>query len=196
MAESLCNKMQIHESFIKAAQYIARLTAQQDVYAHLSDLMLNYFKTSWVSFARHNKTTDILLHHCTNTDNAFQEQILTENVREIISQVINSGFIAMEILTLPDPYMTVFLPIQERNLVKCVMLIAHKSSEKLPNDLLNTYLALAGIVGTTIERLSSEQELRKHHDQLEDLVKIRTTELELKNSRLEEEIIERKHAEQ
>ena len=190
------NEEMYHEAFIKTAQYIVRLTAEQDVYEHLNDMMINFFKVAWAAFAEKDKMGQLFLHHCTIHDPAIQEKILTENTRETISDVLSSGFVAMEIIPMPAPKMTVFLPITERNQTKCLMLVAHNSTEKLPNNLLNIYLAMVGIAGTTIERLSSELELRKHRDHLEEIVRIRTAELVLKNSQLEEEIIERNHAEQ
>jgi len=51
-------------------------------------------------------------------------------------------------------------------------------SQPLPKELLNVYLAVAGLAGTTATRLASEIELRQHRQHLEKLVKERTAELE------------------
>jgi signal transduction histidine kinase len=51
--------------------------------------------------------------------------------------------------------------------------------------LLNLYLAVTGLIGTTITKLASEEELRKHREHLEDLVKERTSKLEEKAIELE-----------
>jgi PAS domain S-box-containing protein len=58
---------------------------------------------------------------------------------------------------------------------------------------------IRGIMGITrdiSERKQAEEELRKHRDQLEDLVKERTLELSKVIEQLEQEITERKHAEE
>ena len=47
------------------------------------------------------------------------------------------------------------------------------------------YLAVAGLIGITITKLASEEELRNHREHLEDLVKKRTSELEEKAIELE-----------
>ena len=73
--------------------------------------------------------------------------------------------------------MTVFLPITEESRTEQVMLIGHKAADPLPNDLLNIYLAIAGLAGATCERLHNERELNRHRANLEQLVKERTAEL-------------------
>jgi len=188
------NEQKYHEYFIKAVQYIVRITSQQDVYEHLASLMLNFFHANWVAFAQYDPHKKIMIHHCTIQDKRMYQSILSTPNCKIISDVITSGFMAIETIVTTDSYMTVFLPLQEKNQTNSVMLIAHNASEKLSNYILNNYLALAGIASTTIERLSFESELRNHRDRLEDLVQARTSELELKNRQLKEEINERKLA--
>jgi len=54
---------------------------------------------------------------------------------------------------------------------------------------------MARLIGTTAEGLTSEIELRKHRDHLDELVKDRTIELTKTNAQLQQEIIERKQVE-
>src|SRR5512143_1468490 len=65
------------------------------------------------------------------------------------------------------------------------MLVGHRDAGPVPNELLNIYLALAGLAGTTFERLQSEHELNKHRAHLEELVKEKTAGLEAANRELE-----------
>ncbi|MGP8282244.1 MAG: PAS domain S-box protein [Desulfomonilaceae bacterium] len=185
-----------HEAFIKAAQYISRLTAQQDVYEHLAGVMVNFFKSDWVAFAHQAPTGEIAMRHCTVSDQVFQNSVCTAKSRGIISSVLGSGFLDMQVLEIPDPYVTVFLPIHEGGQTENVMLIGYKTEAALPKDLLNLFLAVAGLAETAIERLASEEELKSHRHHLEELVRERTAEIATKNSRLTEEIAERKQAEE
>ena len=73
--------------------------------------------------------------------------------------------------------MTALLPIVEEYQAKEVMLIGHRGRAPLPKELLDVYLAVAGLAGTAFERFHSEQELNRHRDHLEELVKERTAEL-------------------
>lgn len=59
----------------------------------------------------------------------------------------------------------------EHDLQIVVLAWASKSTWRRPNDLLNAYLAVAGLVGTTAARLTSEIELKKHRQHLEERFK-------------------------
>ena len=194
MNQTDLNEKEHHEYFVKAVQYIVLINSQQDVYEQLASLMLNFFNANWVAFAQYNENKELFLLHSTINNKDVHKLILSKPNLKIISDVLDSGFMAIETIETTDLFMSVFLPLQEKKQTKSVMLIAHNVSEKLTNEILNIYLALAGIAGTTIERLSYESELRDHRDHLEVLVQARTSELELKNKRLEEEIKERKRA--
>ena len=58
-----------------------------------------------------------------------------------------------------------------------VMMIAHKIGELVSPERLDMYLALAGFAGSTMGRISTELELRRHQGHLEDLVEERTRRL-------------------
>jgi light-regulated signal transduction histidine kinase (bacteriophytochrome) len=76
------------------------------------------------------------------------------------------------------------LPIFRKSQVVAVMVVGHGTPEPLPGELLNLYLAVAGLVGTTVERLASVRELRRHQDHLEELVQERTVQLEAANKEM------------
>ena len=173
---------QILEAFIKSAQYIARLKTQQDIWNHLGKLLVTYFPAEWVAFAQADADGGILVHHCT-PGVPFAASDLPVDLRDLVVDVIESGFLACFPVTGPPASMTVFLPIFEQYHPEQVMLIGHGNADPLPNDLLNTYLAVAGLAGTALERLHTEQELSQHQDYLEELVKERTAELAKETTR-------------
>ncbi len=167
---------QLFEAFIKSAQYIVRLKTQQDIWDHLGKFVLMYFPAEWTAFVQRDSDNGITIHHCTLPDGA--RNIFSDEVRNLIDDVLDSGFLASRIVSTPSPSMTAFLPIAEEHQPEKAMLIGHKDGEPLPNELLNIYLAIAGLAGATFERLNKERELNRHHDHLEELVRERTAELE------------------
>jgi signal transduction histidine kinase/ActR/RegA family two-component response regulator len=180
-------------AFVKAAQYIMRLTVQQDEYEHLAGAVINFFKADWTAFAHATPSGELVIHHCSPPEPILEAHLLTAGSR-MIASVLESGFLSMETLALPTPAMTVCLPLRSAAHAAEAMLIGYSAGEALPNDLLNLFLAMSGLAETAIGRLASERELRQHRDRLEELVQARTAELEVQNARLADEIVERKHA--
>ena len=172
-----CDRSGYFEAFIKSAQYIARLQTQQDIWSHLGKLIVTYFPVHWTAFVRRGAANGLSIHHCTPADEIVARAILATEVRTIISEVLDSGFLASHIIPTPTPSMTAFLPIVEQDQPGMVLLIGHKSDDPIPRELLDIYLAIAGLAGSTSERLNNEIELKGHRAHLEDLVKERTAEL-------------------
>jgi len=168
---------QLFEAFIRSAQYFVRLNTQQDVWDHMGKFITTYFPADWIAFVERDNGNAISVHYCTLPDAAAAQRILTDEVRALTADVLESGFLATQVILTPAPSMTVFLPIVEEYQTEKVMLIGHKTADPLPNDLLNIYLALAGLASTTLERLHNERELNGHRAHLEELVKERTAEL-------------------
>lgn len=177
MNEFLYDKPQLFEAFIKSAQYFVRLKTQQDVWDHLGKFIMAYFPADWIAFVQVDSEKAVTIHHCTLPEDVAAQRILMDEVRTIIADVLDSGFLASHVVLTPAPSMTVFLPIVEEYETENVMLIGHKTADPVPNELLNIYLAIAGLAGTTCERLHSERELNRHRAHLEELVKERTAEL-------------------
>ena len=184
-ANQLCFSPSLFEAFIKLAQYIVRLKTQQDIWDHLGKFITAYFPADWTAFVQRDTVHGITLHHCTPPEAVAPERILTDDVRSIIADVLDSGFLASQVMRTPAPSMTAFLPIVEEYHPEKVMLIGHRSADPLSKELLNIYLAIAGLAGTTFERLKNERELNRHRAHLEELVQERTAELEEANKELE-----------
>jgi len=182
----MIHEKKYYDFFIKAAQYIVGITAQQNVYEHLASLMMKFIHAKWVAFAQYDANNNIVLLYCTIENKEAYQHILSTPNRKIMKDVLDSSFMAVETIETTASYKTVFLPLYAGNQTKSLMIVAHKASEKLSNDILNMYLALAGIASTSIERFAYESELRDHRDRLEDLVQARTSELNIKNRQLEE----------
>lgn len=164
------------ENFIKAAQYIVRLTAQQDILEALGKIIINYFHADWVAFARQNLDGEISLYKETGFGQAGSALLTTEKLRDTIREVLNTGFLASETIVLAEPYAAAFIPLPESAQTRTVLIVAHGQCSPPSAELLNLYLALAGIAGSTMARIATEQELRIQQGHLEALLKERTGE--------------------
>ena len=92
----------LFQAFLKSAQYIVRLQSQQDVWDHLAKLIVTHFPADWTAFARRDAPNagapgEISLHHGTLPEEIIAPQILTEDVRTLIAEVLESGFLALRV---------------------------------------------------------------------------------------------------
>ena len=55
---------ELFQSFLKSAQYIARIKTQQDAFEELGKLVVAYFPATWVAFGQ-RVPGGISVHHCT-----------------------------------------------------------------------------------------------------------------------------------
>ncbi len=181
-----CGRTEFFEAFIKSAQYIVRLQSQQDIWSHLGKLIMKYFPVGWTAIVRRDAANSISIRYWTPADETVARAVHAEKeVGTIVSDVLDSGFLATRVISAPAPSMTVFLPVVEQGRPGMVMLIGHKSDDPVSRELLDIYLAIAGLAGSTSERLNAEIELKRRRDHLEELVKERTAELEAANRELE-----------
>ncbi len=157
------------QALVKAYQYLAGLISDREVWAELEKVLTHYFKADLVAFLGRRPDGEIVLHHLSHLEQFTREQVLRESAT-IVAEVLESGFLATEMLHLPQPYAVAFLPISERKQATSVMLVGHRRAELLPRSLLDIYLALAGLCGTTLERLSSERRVRRMTEKVPEML--------------------------
>ena len=190
MKNLLDDERYFFDACIKSAQYIATLVTHKDFWISIEKIIKTFFNADIFFFIERGVDGKIIEHQHTRLNSLLSKKVL-EKSKESITQILENGFIASELINTPDPYAIAFLPISKTNQIIGVMVIGHQRSEPLPKYILNTYLALAGIVETTIEKLSRVDELINYRNQLEELVK----DLRIVNIKMIQEIAERKRAE-
>ncbi|HYG34364.1 MAG TPA: ATP-binding protein, partial [Clostridia bacterium] len=88
------------------------------------------------------------------------------------------------------------IPIRYREQVIGVIHMADSRREQFPASAVEFVESMAPLIGEAVHRFQAEAELSKYRDQLEDLVRQRTSELEHANRQLQVEITERKRTQE
>lgn len=169
--------MALFNTFVKSTQYIVGLSSHQDLWEHAGKLLITHFQAGWVAFVRQEPGGRLSVEHCVPAGGPTCQQLTTAQIQGIVHDVLESGFLAHEVIAAPAPSMTVFLPLAGEHQAGKMLLIGHSTPDPLPRERLDIYLALAGLAGTMLERLHVEQELNLHQTDLERLVRARTAEL-------------------
>lgn len=196
-------------SLIRFAQYLSNLTAEQDVRDEACKAVIRMLHADAAAFAGKNDAGKLAVYpFCFSEENEWSgvwKEVFTavgsrgrngnESVRfitETVEETLESGFLSTKSFTFPDILSIAFLPISDGNRTGAVLLIGHKTSEPFQKEILDIYLAVAGLVGTTARRINSEKELQEQRNNLEELVKERTAEIKqevLLRKRTEEKLL-------
>ncbi len=169
MGKSSLSQGDYLEAVIKTCQYLAALISDREVWVELEKVLTHYFKTDLVAFIGRRPDGEIVLHHCHFNTGTAGDRLL-QGTAGLVSEVLESGFLAAELLALPEPYAVAVLPIVEGKHLNRVMLVAHRTTEPLPRSLLDIYLAVAGLCGAALERLSSERRVRRMTEKVPEML--------------------------
>jgi diguanylate cyclase (GGDEF)-like protein len=180
-------------AIIKIAQYLSGLTTQQHIWSEAGKALVRFLEADVVAFVEPDPKGHIPEPCWTFSDQDFGHSLLESiqagfgslsgdnglgyEVNQALRDVLESGFVAQRVLSQQDPLSLAFFPILRENQVTAVMLVGIRTSEPFSQSLLNQYLAVAGLVGTTAARLAMETELKAHRLHLEALVQMRTAQL-------------------
>lgn len=181
----VCDSPDFFQSFLKSAQYIARLNSEQDIWETIGKLLMTYFQVEWTAFIRREPGGNIALKHCILPETIDSRFLTSDQIRPLIDDVLESGFLASRVIFIPEPSMTAVIPVSEVQQGESVLLVGHSSAEPIKKERLDIYLAIAGLGGITWARLQNELEIKRHQAHLEELVRERTAELTEAKSRLE-----------
>jgi signal transduction histidine kinase/CheY-like chemotaxis protein len=177
MREALPKQQLYFEAYLKAVQYLTGITVHQDLWAEVVGLMTSCFSADFAAVCQRPRGAEIGIASSSPEGHPLGPWSAEAGVRETISEVFDSGFFATADFRAGVNHKVLLLPITSQNRTTAVLILAFRSEEDFSRDFLNTCLAIAGIIGTTHSRLSSETELRMHRTALEELVLKRTSEL-------------------
>jgi len=178
MREPMQNQRINFERYVKAVQYLTGITVHQDLWTEVVGLMTKAFSGDFAAVFECGKDGDGKLIVCSGPVNhPLEVWARGAEVEKMIAEVFENGFLATADYRDDDNFKVLFLPITSENRTTAVLVLAYRREEDFSRDFLNTSLSIAGIIGTIHSRLSSESELRKHRNLLEEQVIKRTSEL-------------------
>lgn len=181
---------------LKLAQYLSSITIHQDPWDEMTRSLVTFLGADLVCFGERRQDGTVFSHHWSVSDGDGGATAAEPMVAEAVEEVLESGFLTTRIVASPSRLSAAFLPIAHNARISAVLVIGRRLVEPPPRSVLDVYLGVAALVATTISRLESERELRRHRQHLEDLVAERTAALTDANRRLEREIAERRRAEE
>ncbi len=179
------NRSQDHtdyfNTFIRTAQYITHLTPQQDILTETGNALVRFYGANTVGFFEQPNGRKLTGHHWILPDGIVPARFMTHEIQGVVAEVMETGFLATHRIE-PEGLSAVFLPIMWESKIMAVMTVAHKTPGPLQDELLNSYLAISGLVSTAVssavvsfntiaEKKRAEESLKVARENLAFLVK-------------------------
>ena len=157
MSELLEERQDGLTAVLRTAQYLALLRSDADIWRELGQVLERFFAVDVVALLERHPDGTITSRYCTLSAPQACEH-LVDVVCETARQVLHSGFLASELVTLADhEYAVCMLSLAGDHHFQTALLIGHRASRPLSQPVLDIYLAIAGLFESTIARLASEK---------------------------------------
>ncbi len=168
MSERIEEHRDTLSAVLRTAQYLAMLRSDADVWSELGRVMVRFFAADLVALVERRPDGTIVSRYCTlPAPNACAA--LADQVQGTVVQVLDSGFLASELVALPDgDYALAVLPLAGERQTAAALLVGHLASSPLPQPLLDLYLAVSGLFASTMARVVSERAALENAQRFEE----------------------------
>jgi PAS domain S-box-containing protein len=178
---------------LRAAQYLSNLSPEQDIWAELAHLMNSFFGCDFLLVVTADERGEPQLVRSLLAQTLPVAEIFDQAIDEIRA-VLASGFLGSQILAAPACSIAL-LPLPGDRRTASVAIIGRACQQAFSKEELEILLALGGLFVNVVARVETENGLREHRHNLEELVAQRTAELTSTAARLAQESMERRRAE-
>lgn len=153
------------DAVVRSAQYLAGIVSYDGLWSQLTRLVCKFFGADMAAFATRDSDGQVRFLHC-EPDCAQLGAAAAST-----AAVFESGFLVSEVMALPEPHGVVLLPLgRERQRTGHVMLVAHQGAAPLGRERLDLYLALAGLIESTLDRIASQHRFVAMADNVPELL--------------------------
>jgi PAS domain S-box-containing protein len=156
MANARLTPAFIFSAFQRAAQYLAGLLPSADLYSEVVAVAEKIFLADFAAIIW-LREGELVPGPTTRSEALIP---LTGTAAKTMAQVLDSGFLAMEDLTIDDKTAScAFLPITRSGYSETLLAVCFHTNKPLPNELLEALLGVAGMVAAILSRQEADAAL-------------------------------------
>ena len=155
--------------FIKLAQYLIGLPRPADLWQEAPKALVKFFQAdiAFVAGRRHHEAVI----YPTDPGHAQRQCLLAvDGCRRIIEEVMNNGFLASEIISLPERHAVAVLPISHHHQIVAVIAVGYCREDPMSREELDTFLGVASLVETILAEKISEKRLQMMADNVPEML--------------------------
>lgn len=166
MSSSLPDPRTPVDAVVRTAQYLAGIVSYEGLWPQLARVVRNFYGADIAAFLAREADGGVRCLQCEPDGHQMAQACADAAI-----QVFESGFLSTETVSLPDPHELILLPIgRERQRTAYVLVAAHRGGAPLPRETLDLYLALAGLIETTLDRIASQHRFLSMADNVPELL--------------------------
>ncbi len=160
MSEGRTARIDCLAAVTHAAQYLAGMRPEADLWREFGELIRRFFEADVVAIAERAPDGLLCFSYASPADESARLRLL-EAVRRLGGPVLDSGFLSTEIIALPERHAVALLPVVWEKGADALLIVGHVGDTPLPRDLLDVYLAVARLIGSTLTRIGFEEQLKR-----------------------------------
>ncbi|MGD0818625.1 MAG: ASKHA domain-containing protein [Methanomassiliicoccales archaeon] len=163
------------EKYIKASQYILSVNSQEPE-IEMSKAILTFLGADIAGMGYRDAEGRLIIEQWSKKENTGMKNLRKDIVENACLDVLDTGFL-MNLDVVEDKTNLLLLPVEIERQTTHVLIVGYSKDVHLDNDSMNIHLAVASLIGTIIQRLKNEEELRRHRTELSKLVDEKTEKL-------------------
>lgn len=150
------SKLPMYMPVLKAAQYLANISIEQDFKSELGNAVFSFFDVDVVAVAEKSPEGEIVLYDRWKDGNmGLSQKMVVDNVLD----VLDTALVKTEEIPEPANMTLIFVPIEVKKQAVAALIIGHyKINSAEIKNLLNEYLAVARLAGSIQTRIVYERE--------------------------------------
>jgi uncharacterized 2Fe-2S/4Fe-4S cluster protein (DUF4445 family)/signal transduction histidine kinase len=173
------------EQYINASQYLAGINSQEPE-SEITKALLKFMGADLIGLAHRREDGEIKVTGSDRDGGAGDfSNLWDQELRGACSDVFDSGFLNT-LNTINRDIQMILIPVNIERQVTHVLIVGYRGDVEVDRKKMNIYLSIASLIGTLLQRLRNEQELRRHRTDLVKLVEEKLEELRRSNAELQQ----------
>jgi uncharacterized 2Fe-2S/4Fe-4S cluster protein (DUF4445 family)/signal transduction histidine kinase len=172
------------DQYINASQYLAGINSPEPE-AEMSKALLKFMGADLIGLALRNADHGIIVTGSDRDELRGFPSLWTSDLQAACHEVFESGFLNSLEIDGQD-LQVMLIPVNIERQVTHVLIVGYRRENVIDRQKMNIYLSIASLIGTQLQRVRNEEELRRHRTDLVKLVEDKLEELRRSNAELQQ----------
>jgi uncharacterized 2Fe-2S/4Fe-4S cluster protein (DUF4445 family)/signal transduction histidine kinase len=172
------------DQYINASQYLAGINGQEPE-SEITKALLKFMGADIIGLVHRRSDGEIEVTGSDRDGLSDLSDLWSSELQDASRDVFDLGFLNTFEIRGQDLHM-ILVPVSIERQVTHLLIVGYRGEVAIDRQKMNIYLSLASLIGTLLQRLRNEEELRRHRTDLVKLVEEKLEELRRSNAELQQ----------